>query len=166
MCSALQPGWAVTALAAFTTSAACGYKWCACTPPLTELDGGALVRIEWRPRRPRVFTHQRSLSSDPHLRVWGRAVLTWGRLAARRGTRDKWQKDGQGATLSADERKRKEKEKKRLRRAQQNRETSKWRGVGGFQAVNGLFFTDPSGTRRTGVPPALCDGVRQKGCNK
>jgi len=92
--------------------------------------------------------------------------LTWGRLAARRGTRDKWQKDGQGATLSADERKRKEKEKKRLRRAQQNRETSKWRGVGGFQAVNGLFFTDPSGTRRTGVPPALCDGVRQKGCNK
>lgn len=96
----------------------------------------------------------------------GAGVLTWGRLAARRGTRDKWQKDGQGATLSADERKRKEKEKKRLRRAQQNRETSKWRGVGGFQAVNGLFFTDPSGTRRTGVPPALCDGVRQKGCNK
>jgi hypothetical protein len=84
-------------------------------------------------------------------------------VAARRGTRDKWQKDGKGATLSADEWKRKEKEKKRLRRAQQNRETNKWRGVGGFQAVNGLFFTDPSGTRRTGVSPALCDGVWQKG---
>jgi hypothetical protein len=83
-------------------------------------------------------------------------------VAARRGTRDKWQKDGKGATLSADEWQRKEKEKKRLRRAQQNREASKWRGVQGFQAVNGLIFTDPSGTRRTGVSPALCDGVWQK----